>query len=83
MMNPASYTREQSLPFAAVVSQAHKVLTALLRGEPLQELNAAVLHWLSERELVEEILGDGEELELEITQKGREAVLGRRQRVIH
>lgn len=63
---------------AEVILQAHAILTALIREELVTlEPHSPVLHWLLERHLVEEVLGDTG-LELEITQRGREAILGRR-----
>lgn len=86
MMTATPYQmRGEVMSLAAVVNQAHKVLTAMIRGEQLapHQINASVLSWLTERDLIEEMLGeDGDDFEYEVTLKGRNAVLGKRRNVV-
>lgn len=63
---------------ARVIAEAHRLLLALVQELrfDLSGVSQAALEWLEERGLVEVLMGD-DDLEYEVTARGRQAVLGR------
>lgn len=64
---------------AALIWEAHQFLSRLVTGERLarSHISEAALHWLTERLLVHATQDDAGQSHLCVTERGRQALLGR------
>ncbi|WP_353542186.1 hypothetical protein [Deinococcus xinjiangensis] len=71
---------------AALIWEAHRFLSQLVSAAsshtPIQ-VSAEALTWLEERDLIEEVIDEFGNLLVEVTERGRQAVLGRRPMTLH
>lgn len=79
-------TPQPQMTRAALIWEAHRFLSQLVSAASSQtpiQVSAEALTWLEERDLIEEVIDEFGNLLVEVTERGRQAVLGRRPMTLH